>query len=128
MLVKTSMFTISGRLDGLNDYTAANRRNPYAGSSMKIKNEKIVKFAIRQSKLNRVSKYPVHLKISWYEKNARRDVDNIMFGQKFILDALVKEGILENDSQKYVKAITHEIAVDKSNPRIEVEIWNEVGI
>lgn len=118
-------FIIPGRLDGLNDYTAANRRNPYAGSSMKSKNEKVVKSAIRQAKLNRVDKYPVHLKISWYEKNARRDVDNIMFGQKFILDALVKEGILENDSQKYVRGISHVVQVDKDFPRIEVLIYEE---
>lgn len=45
-----------------------------------------------------------------------------MFGQKFILDALVKSEILENDSQKFVKGITHEVSVDKAFPRIEVEI------
>ena len=115
-------FIIPGRLDGLNDYTKANRANAYGGNSVKQRNEKIVKLAITQAKLNRVNKYPVRLNISWYEKNARRDVDNIMFGQKFILDALVKSEILVNDSQKFVKGITHEVSVDKEFPRIEVEI------
>lgn len=115
-------FIIPGRLDGLNDYTKANRANAYGGNSVKQRNEKIVKSAILQAKLNRVNKYPVRLNINWYEKNARRDVDNIMFGQKFILDALVKSDILENDSQKYVKGINHEVSVDKAFPRIEVEI------
>lgn len=115
-------FVIPGRLDGLNEYTKANRANAYGGNSVKQRNEKAVKFAIRQAKLNKVVKYPIRLNIKWYEKNARRDVDNIIFAQKFILDALVKTNILENDSQKYVNGITHEVLVDKQNPRIEVEI------
>lgn len=115
-------FIIPGRLDGLNDYTKACRANAYGGNSVKQRNEKSVIIAARQAKLNRVNKYPVHLKISWYEKNSRRDVDNIIFAQKFILDALVKIDVLENDSQKYVKGIAHEVAVNKEFPHIEVEI------
>ena len=41
-------FTIPGRLDGLNDYTAANRTNPYRGGSMKQKNEKNIIYQIRR--------------------------------------------------------------------------------
>lgn len=113
---------IQGRLDGLNEYTAANRTNRYKGSSMKNKNEKVVIYAIRQAKLDKVVKYPIQLKIAWHEPNSRRDIDNICFATKFIQDALVKEGILANDSQKYINKIEHEVYVDKLNPRIEVEI------
>ena len=115
-------FVVPGRLDGLNEYTKANRANAYGGNNIKQRNEKAVKFAIRQAKLNKVIKYPIQLKITWDEKNKRRDIDNIIFATKFILDALVKSNILENDSQKYVNGITHEVSVDKQNPRIEVEI------
>jgi len=115
-------FTILGRLDGLNDYTKANRTSHYVGSAMKQRNQRLVRLAIKQAKLNRVERCPVRLQIVWYEPNSRRDIDNIIFAQKFILDALVDMKILKNDSQKYVKKISHEVLVDKENPRIEVTI------
>lgn len=36
-------FTIPGKLDGLNEYTSANRTNPYKGGKMKRDNESAVK-------------------------------------------------------------------------------------
>ena len=121
-----SKFTIYGRLDGLNEYTKANRSNKYKGNKTKQDNEFLVSLHIRQAKLKRVDKYPVTLKITWYEENKRRDIDNITFATKFIQDALVKCGVLENDGQKQINKVIHDVKVDKSNPRIEVEII-EVG-
>ena len=120
-------FTIQGRLDGLNEYTRANRANAYKGNSLKKKNERVVCIGIveacMQGKLHKIDKYPIELKITWYEPNSRRDIDNITFATKFIQDALVKKEILQNDSQKYISKISHEVTVDKNNPRVEVEIW-----
>ena len=119
-------FTIEGRLDGLNEYTKINRANKFGGNDCKKKNqEKVIKGilkAFRERKISWVYKYPVKLKITWYEPNKRRDIDNVTFGTKFILDALVRKEVLKNDSQKYVNGIEHEVLVDKENPRIEVEI------
>lgn len=115
-------FIIPGRLDGLNEYTKANRAHAYKGDEMKRVNETIIIYAIRQARLQKVSSFPAALKITWYEPNAKRDVDNICFATKFIQDALVKEGIIPNDSQKYINKVEHEVSVDKNNPRIEVEI------
>ena len=112
-----SEFIIYGRLDGLNEYTSANRSNRYKGSQMKLKNESIVIEAIKRYQLNKIKKYPIKLKITWYEKNKRRDVDT-----KFIQDALVKQGILVDDGQKYINKISHDVQVDKEYPRIEVEL------
>ena len=41
-------FTILGRLDGLNEYTAANRTNPHKGGRMKQKNEDGIIWQIRR--------------------------------------------------------------------------------
>ena len=117
-----SEFIVYGRLDGLNEYTSANRSNRYKGSQMKLKNEAIVIEAIKRFQLEKVKNYPVQLNIVWYEKNKRRDVDNITFATKFIQDALVKQGILIDDGQKYINKISHDVQVDKEYPRIEVEI------
>lgn len=115
-------FIIYGRLDGLNEYTSANRSNRYKGSQMKLKNESIVIEAIKRYQLHKIKKYPIKLKITWYEKNKRRDVDNITFATKFIQDALVKQGIIIDDSQKYMNQLRHDVKVDKEYPRIEVQL------
>lgn len=119
-------FTIQGRLDGLNDYIKACRSNKYAGNTMKHKNQGYVEMGIIQAcaegKLKKICKYPVKLKITWYEPNYKRDIDNIVFATKFIQDALVNRGMLENDGQKQISGISHEVLVDRKHPRIEVEI------
>lgn len=119
-------FVIPGRLDGLNEYTRSNRYNRYAGGAMKHKNEEIVSEAIRDSLLNDSLitniHIPVKISINWYEPNERRDMDNVIFAQKFIFDALVREGILEDDNRKCIKEITHKVFTDKENPRIDVTI------
>jgi Holliday junction resolvase RusA-like endonuclease len=115
-------FVIQGRLDGLNEYTNANRSNRYLANTVKHKNQNIVKFAIYKAKLKKVVNYPVMLKITWYEQNKRRDIDNITFATKFIQDELVNSGIIIDDSQKYINKLEHDVKVDKDNPRIEVEI------
>lgn len=115
-------FTIPGRLNGLNDYTTANRTNRFGGNTMKKKNEEIIFWAIRQAKLSKVTNYPISLEIMWYEPNMRRDFDNITFAVKFILDSMVNAKIIENDSLKFVNKIDHTVLIDRDNPRIEVEI------
>lgn len=119
-------FTIYGRLPSLNDYVLACRSNKYAGASMKKRNEQIIDKAILKAidggLLHRVSKYPITLKITWYEPNKRRDIDNITFAVKFIQDALVKAEIIQDDSQKFLNRNLHDVQVDEKDPRIEVEI------
>lgn len=73
-------------------------------------------------------KQPVKIAFRWYEKNSRRDMDNIAFAKKFILDALVKKGVLQDDGWKWVKGFTDEFFIDKKNPRIEVELKTEEEI
>ena len=119
-------FVIYGKLPGLNDYTRTNRSNLYMANKMKQDIQKdicrFIVIAISRGYLKNVNKYPCGLKITWYEPNNRRDIDNITFGTKFILDSMVCMGIIEDDSRKYVDSIEHSVFTDKENPRIEVEI------
>ena len=48
----------------------------------------------------------VKIDFYWIEENYRRDADNAAFSKKFILDAMVKMGILKNDNRKYVGAFS----------------------
>lgn len=119
-------FVIYGKLPGLNDYTRANRGNKYLANKMKQDIQKnickYIVFGVSMRYLEKVDRYPIGLTIKWYEPNNRRDIDNITFGTKFILDSMVCMGIIEDDSRKYVDSIEHSVFTDKENPRIEVEI------
>ena len=119
---KTASFTIQGRLSGLNEYTAACRSNCYAGANMKKKNERMVESSIFEQLRGVKFDNKVSISYTWYEKNKRRDLDNIAFAKKFIQDALVKMGVLQGDGWQHIIQFTDDFKVDKNNPRIEVII------
>ena len=120
-------FTIPGRLDGLNEYTSANRTNPYKGGKMKHDNENTVIWAIRSQLRGIHINNPVMLKYDFYEPNKKRDLDNISsFAHKVIQDSLVKTEVLKNDGWNEIVGFLDQFYLDKKNPRIEVTIV-EVG-
>ena len=117
------LLTIPGRLDGLNKYIGTNRSNSCAGNNMKKRNERIVKKAIDSCLHGIKIEKPVFMEYAWYEKDMRRDLDNISsFGRKVIQDALVNAAVLKGDGWKYVVGFSDRFEVDKENPRIEVLI------
>lgn len=113
---------IDGQLNNLNDYTKACRTNRYAGAKMKSENEAIISLYIKMQMKNLHFPGRVALSFRWYEPNRKRDLDNIAFAKKFVLDALVNNGIIKADGWKCVTGFTDEFFVDKENPRIEVTI------
>lgn len=120
--------TIPGRLPGLNDYTAANRENPYKGGKMKKDSESMVTWQIRQQLRGIRIEKPVILHFIWCEQNRRRDHDNVSsFGRKVIQDALVKAGVLRDDGWDEVIGFTDAFYLDKKNPRIEVILEEQAG-
>lgn len=114
---------IRGRLDNLNDYITACRTNQYKGEKIKASNEYKVLAAIYEQ-LGRIRiSNPVQMMYRWYEKNKRRDLDNISsFGRKVIQDALVHAKVLENDGWKNIVRFSDDFYLDPKNPRIEVDI------
>lgn len=87
------------KMPSLNEYVEECRRNKYAGAKFKRRYENVIALYIRH--LPKIVK-PVRIQFVWVEANARRDLDNIAFGKKFILDTLVRRGVLKDDGQKYV--------------------------
>lgn len=65
------------------------------------------------------------VRVVWFEQNARRDLDNVRTGMKFVLDGLQKAGVIPNDSQKYVLDLDDGFGRDKCNPHILVQIYEE---
>lgn len=119
-------FEIPGRLDGLNEYTAACRSHAQVGGRVKRRNQEAVCWAIKRALLKPMET-PVNIKISWYEKPKRkgsrmRDRDNIQFAVKFILDALVEMGIIPDDGFDEIGKIEHKCYRASDEARIIVEL------
>lgn len=119
----TGRFTVSGRLPGLNEIVDAARYNRFAGASQKKKETQRCQWAVIAGQVPCFSS-PVVVSFKWFEKDLRRDPDNICGGgQKFALDALVVLGRIPNDTRRWIKGITHEFpAPDKANPRVEITL------
>lgn len=113
---------IKGEMTTLNDYIRAERGNKYAGAGLKKQETERVYWEARAQQLSaKLGK--LDYTFTWYVKDRRRDPDNIAFAVKFILDGLYKAGIIESDTQEHVGRIIHNpIEVDKSNPRVEIQI------
>jgi Holliday junction resolvase RusA-like endonuclease len=115
-------FVIPGNLPGLNLLIAANRANRYKGAKLKRDADMQVVAAIRKCHVGAVRWYPVEVRIWFYEKDKRRDIDNVYSGGKYVLDGLQEAGILRGDGQKYVDCLRYIHCTDPHNPRVEVEI------
>lgn len=102
----------------MNEVIAKNRANRYYGAKFKADIEEAIGWDIKQAltigTLKQINS-PCEIYLEFHEATKRRDADNIQSSQKFILDAMVKNGILQNDSRRYVKQIHHTIVDDKSD-------------
>lgn len=91
------------KLPSLNEYINACRSNRFQGGKMKKDLENDIGVYI--AKLPKFEK-PVKIHFHWVEGNKRRDLDNVAFAKKFILDSMVKNGKLKDDNRKFVTAFT----------------------
>ncbi len=115
---------IKGELTDLNTYINAERSNRFFGAKLKKENTELVEQEIMIQRLKPINK-PVFVYIYWYIKNGRKDPDNIAFAKKFILDGLVKMGVLKDDGMQEIIGFQDHFNIDKDNPRIEVILSNE---
>lgn len=116
-------FTIAGSLPTLNEIIDASKSHWSVYHEMKRTYTDLVALSCRNiSKMKRVD-----AEISWFCKDRRQDLDNIMAGQKFIFDGLVQAGKLKNDGWKQIRRISHRFFVDSKKPRIEVVLREVSG-
>lgn len=98
------------KLPSLNEYINRCRYNKYSANNYKQKIEaNIFPYISNIPKLEK----PVKIDFHWIEGNKKRDLDNICFAKKFILDALVKYGKLKDDNRKNVYAFTDRFSYSK---------------
>lgn len=94
-------YVINMKLPSLNDYTRWCRGNKYVAAKKKAEIEReIALYLTNMPKWNN----PIKIHFHWIEGNKRRDLDNICFAKKFILDSMVKSNHLKDDNRKCVYA------------------------
>lgn len=119
---------IKGELTDLNTYIKRLNSHYHSGNNAKQAETDKVYWECMNQKTKAVTEYPVKITFEWYSKDQRKDIDNVAFAKKYILDGLVRAHVLENDSRKYVNAFEDKFFIDKKYPRVEVTIQkNEVA-
>jgi len=105
-------YTIDKPLLSLNEYIKIERGNRYAAANIKKSETRYCEVCAKNS-LQPIEAYPVDVLIEWHT-SFRKDPDNVAFGIKFILDGLVKSGIIVNDGSKQIRNIHHTFVKDKN--------------
>lgn len=113
-------FKIPGRLPSLNHSFRVGRYR-FGKSRERQKQKLAIAGCIWDAKLPKFLTR-VHVRVHWFEKDRRRDYDNIESGVKVILDALVATKTIVGDSQKWMLPVSHLFSIDSQDPRIEVTI------
>lgn len=120
----TQQFFVGCRLPGMNEIIAAAKKPAWSKdryAEIKTLYQSMIRSDIKRAGIKPVSG-PVLVHFTWADPNARRDIDNIRAGAKFILDALVTQGILTNDTRKQVKGFADRFEVDKARPGVLVAL------
>lgn len=100
---------INHKLPSLNEYIKAMNNNRYIGGRFKRNVQNGILWQLPNIKI----KKPIVIDYIWYETNKKRDLDNIAFGKKFINDALVEKGIIENDNYQHIKGFSDSFVFGK---------------
>lgn len=112
-------YELNMKLPSLNDYIRVCRCNKYQAN--KFKSEIEQEIGLRLVKMPKWTK-PIKIKFHWIEGNKKRDLDNICFAKKFILDAMVKYRKLTDDNRNYVYAFEDSFEYgEKTKVILEVE-------
>jgi len=110
-------FFVPGPLPGANDII---RKHHMVYSTLKSRWGLTIARCIIVAKIKRV--HHCHVAFTWNELHDRRDPDNVIFGQKFVLDALRDTKIIPNDTREFILSLTHCVLTYSSKPGVFVRI------
>jgi len=112
-------YVICMKLPSLNDYVRMCRSNKYQAAKYKRDIENMIGFyLIKMPKWEK----PIRINFTWIESTKRRDLDNIAFSKKFILDSMVKTGKIKDDTREYVVGFSDSFVYgEKTKVIVEIE-------
>lgn len=109
---------------GRNVAERAARANKYAGAELKKRFTAIACVYVRSAMPRGwvpLEKYGVEFR--WVCVSCRQDPDNVTSGCKYVLDGMVRAGLVAGDGWRNVQAIKHSFTLDrKSGPGVEVVV------
>lgn len=112
------MITIHYNFVFLNEYINAERRNKYLGARIKREATDYIMWSLMNKEK---IKTPTRLKFTWLIPNKKRDLDNIAFAKKYVLDGMIKAKIIPSDGIKHIIGFVDEFELsNKTGVRIEV--------
>ncbi len=98
----------------LNEYILLERTNKFISANKKKQLTHKVKNICKSQVIGNVKFSDVYdVRIDWHRTDNRHDSDNVFFGVKFLLDGMVQENIIPNDSRKHIRNIFN--FIHKSN-------------
>lgn len=113
----TQTLFIPGPLPVLNDYLGKGQRFTYTAAKKQWGHT--IGCEIKRQHLKPMGR--VFIRWTWQEADMRRDPDNISaIGKKFVLDALVKMGIMKNDGWKQIAGWTDTWVLVPQSPGVTV--------
>jgi len=123
-LINSQSFVIPGVLPQLNDVVRASKGHWSAYAREKKKTENAIIALIKAQKLKPMDG-KVYFHFTWVSPDYKVDPDNMAFAKKYIIDSLVRSGILpQGDGRKSVAGWIDDFPEkDPSRPRIEVLIY-----
>ena len=117
---------ITAKLTDLNKLLKISRNTNARAAIKRIDDNTCMAFIKNQCKKH-YDKVKLHY--VWFEPKKNRDGDNISVGEKFIQDAMVKSGVLDNDNLNHIVAFTHDFrwgevyAVEVFIEERENDVW-----
>ena len=119
--MRIAYITLEGEFTSLNPYIDAERTHRMKAAE--IKKAETYRVQIETIGVMPVSlTYPLSIAFTWHCENEKTDPDNIFFSKKFILDGLVKAGVIQGDGWKHIRKTSDVCFVDKDRPRVVLEI------
>lgn len=115
-------FIVKAKLPTLNEMISASKIHFAVYSKMKKKWTNMVWAMALKEHVDKATE-PVVVRMLWFEPaKSRRDPDNVVASKKFILDGLVKAGVIENDSHKYVEGFIDKVYYKGTEHFVEVQV------
>lgn len=113
-------YVIKGDLAKLNEHDNANRVNRFAGANLKSTMTTMV--AVQLLTAPAITA-PCYVTFHW-KYSSKHDFDNIRFACKYVLDGMVKAGVLPNDNQTWIRGFRGDYfeKVPKGEEGVVVEI------
>ena len=97
----------------LNEYIDAERSNKQYAAKIKKQQTNSVYYLTRNQKF-KLDKKKYDVMFTWYKPDNRKDHDNISFAKTFVIDGIVKAGVLPDDTPKYIRNFQDEFIIDKT--------------